>query len=77
MNYTVIKDLPDIQSLMNAIPLTEHNRIKINQDREDIKRILSGEDERMIMIVVPVLCMAKTGCHKLRRKATSIKSGIR
>ncbi len=53
MNYTVIKALPDVQAIMNALPLTDENRTKVNQDRQDIKRILSGEDNRMIMIVGP------------------------
>jgi len=53
MSYTVIKKLPPIEDIFDALPLTKENAIKIAQDRQAIKSILSGQDDRLITIVGP------------------------
>jgi 3-deoxy-7-phosphoheptulonate synthase len=53
MSYTVIKKLPPIETLLQEIPLEDEGYEKISRDRREIKKIISGEDSRMLMIIGP------------------------
>lgn len=53
MNFTIIKKLPSIEDTIREIPLSDHARNKIAQDRDEIKKIISGEDPRLLMVVGP------------------------
>jgi 3-deoxy-7-phosphoheptulonate synthase len=53
MSYTIIKKLPPIETLMQEIPLEDQGYEKISRDRREIKKIISGEDTRLLMIIGP------------------------
>lgn len=53
MSYSIIKKLPPIETILQEIPMADEGYAKVNRDRKEIKKILSGEDSRMLMIVGP------------------------
>jgi 3-deoxy-7-phosphoheptulonate synthase len=53
MNYTVIKKLPPVEEVIQAYPLSTTAHKKIMQDRQEVKAILEGRDQRSIIIVGP------------------------
>jgi 3-deoxy-7-phosphoheptulonate synthase len=53
MNYTLLKKLPSIETILQEIPLHDQYFQKIHQDRQEIKDILSGNDPRLLLIVGP------------------------
>lgn len=59
MNYTILKKLPSVESLIQAIPLSDKGHQHIAQDRQEIKAILEGKDDRLLIIVGP--CSAWPG----------------
>ncbi len=53
MPYTIEKELPKAQSVLEKIPLKKEFQDQVAQDRLDIKNILEGKDDRKIMIIGP------------------------
>ena len=53
MNYTIIKKLPSIEEIIQAIPLSFAAQQKVLQDRREVNAILDGKDKRLLMIVGP------------------------
>ncbi len=53
MSYTTQKTLPTAQEIHKKFPLTDDLSKQIDQDREEIQDILSGKDDRKILIVGP------------------------
>lgn len=53
MNYTRIKQLPRVEDIIQAIPLSDAGHQKIMCDRREIKNILAGNDDRLLMIIGP------------------------
>lgn len=53
MRYTLQKKLPPVEALIQALPLSEENRMRIETDRKEIEAILSGDDPRKLVIVGP------------------------
>lgn len=53
MNLRVIKQLPTNEEIIQAFPLSETAYEKIARDKQEVKDILSGKDERMIIVVGP------------------------
>jgi 3-deoxy-7-phosphoheptulonate synthase len=76
MSYTVIKKLPPIEHLLDELPITNENAKKIAQDRQEIKNILSGRDDRLITIVGPCSAWPSKAvieyAHKLQALAPQV-----
>ncbi len=53
MNYTLIKKLPLIDEIIREFPLSLSTQQKILRDRQEIKNILEGKDNRYLIIVGP------------------------
>ena len=53
MNYTVIKKLPSVEEIVQEFPLSFAGHERIRKDRQEIKAILDGTDNRFLMIVGP------------------------
>lgn len=53
MNYQILQKLPDKQKLLDKYPVSTAAKHKILQDRQEIKNIISGNDDRLIIIVGP------------------------
>lgn len=53
MGYTVIKKVSLSEEIIDAIPLSEQGYQSILRDRQEVKDILQGKDNRLLMIVGP------------------------
>lgn len=53
MNLTIIKKISSAEEIINAFPLSSEGHWRIANDREEIKNILSGHDNRFLVIVGP------------------------
>lgn len=53
MNPILIKKLPSIDEIIQRYPLSDRGYEKIMHDRQEIKHILEGKDDRLLIIVGP------------------------
>ena len=53
MNFTYIKKLPTIEEIIQTNPLSACAQEKVCNDRQEIKNILEGKDDRLLMIIGP------------------------
>lgn len=53
MSFTVVKKMPSIEEIIARHPLSETGAKRVLQDRKEIEAILSGEDDRLLLIVGP------------------------
>jgi 3-deoxy-7-phosphoheptulonate synthase len=53
MAYKVIRKISSAEEIINEFPLSQTATNKISQDRQEIKDILNGKDNRLIIIVGP------------------------
>lgn len=53
MNYIRIKKLPSVEEIIQLYPLSDTGHEKIMHDRREIKNILEGKDQRLLVIVGP------------------------
>ncbi len=53
MGYSIKKILPSYSQVREKYPLNSHLAQKIIQDREEIKKILRGDDQRKLLIIGP------------------------
>jgi 3-deoxy-7-phosphoheptulonate synthase len=53
MSYTVLKRLPPIDGILKTFPLSEAGQKRVLQDRQEVKDIISGKDDRLLIIVGP------------------------
>ncbi len=52
-NFTVVRKLPDIDDIISRYPLSAAAEKKVLADRDEIRRILDGRDDRLLLIVGP------------------------
>ncbi len=53
MGYSIRKTLPSYSQVQEKYPLDSNLSQKVEQDREEIKKILRGEDSRKLLIIGP------------------------
>lgn len=53
MNYTKIKALISAEALLDLVPLSTQRQQDIAKHRQEIKQILAGADQRLLLIVGP------------------------
>jgi len=53
MNLTVVKQLPSAEEIIQAFPLSDTAYEKVARDKDEVKNILAGKDNRMLVIVGP------------------------
>lgn len=53
MNYTIVKKLPSLEEVIHSTPLSSEGYRKIIFDRQEVKNILEGCDQRLLIIVGP------------------------
>ena len=60
MPFTVQKELPRAAVVLDKLPLAPEFKAQVAKDQAEIKAILSGEDDRKIMIIGPLVLGQKT-----------------
>ncbi|WGL60410.1 3-deoxy-7-phosphoheptulonate synthase [Pigmentibacter sp. JX0631] len=53
MNYNILKKLPDFTEIKNHAPLKISTKENIAQHRSEVKNILTGKDNRILLIIGP------------------------
>lgn len=53
MNYSIIKKLTPLEEIIQLYPLTSKSTERIIRDRQEVKNIIEGKDERLLMVVGP------------------------
>lgn len=77
MNYTIIKKLPPIEALTEAFPLSIAAQQKIEDDRQEVKSILSGNDPRLLMIVGPCSAWPKQAVLEYAEKLLQLNDKVK
>ena len=76
MSYTIIRKLPPIESILQDLPLSDQALAQINQDRKDVKNILTGKDKRLLIIVGPCSAWPSEAVIEYAKKLTVLKDQI-
>lgn len=77
MNYTVIKKLPPLEEIVQALPLSAAAYARIKQDRLDIKNILEGNDPRLLMIVGPCSAWPKAAVLDYAKRLAGLNEQVK
>lgn len=68
MNYIRIKKLPPVEEIIQLYPLSDAAHEKIMHDRREIKNILEGHDNRLLMIVGPCSAWPKDAVFEYAKR---------
>jgi 3-deoxy-7-phosphoheptulonate synthase len=77
MNYTRIKKLPPAEQLIQLLPLSMEGHQRIMQDRREIKNILEGKDERLLLIVGPCSAWPKEAVLNYANKLVELNKKVK
>lgn len=71
-NFKVTKRLPKIDEIIEAHPLSEEGRTQVEKDRQEIKDILSGKDNRLLVVIGPCSAWPIEAVLKYARKFSEL-----
>ena len=77
MNYIPIKKLPLVEEIIQRYPLSDTGHEKIMHDRREIKHILEGKDDRLIMIVGPCSAWPDEAVFKYAQRLAEINEKVK
>jgi 3-deoxy-7-phosphoheptulonate synthase len=77
MNYTVIKKLPPVEEIIESYPLSAAGYQKIQQDRLEVQNILSGQDDRLLMIVGPCSAWPQAAVLEYAKKLAALNKHVK
>lgn len=77
MNYTIIKKLPNADEIIQSIPLSQKGYEQVAQDRQEIKNILEGKDDRLLMIVGPCSAWPQPAVLEYAKKLVALNEKIK
>lgn len=76
MNYTIIKKLPSADEIIGTFPISATAQAKIKRDREEIKAILSGKDDRLLMVIGPCSAWPRQAVLTYAEKLLELNSKV-
>lgn len=76
MNYTIIKKLPPVEEVIQAIPLGNEWHEKIRQDRQEVKNILEGNDSRLLLVIGPCSAWPKEAVLEYARRLAELNHKV-
>lgn len=77
MDYTRIKKLPSIEEIIQLYPLSDAGHKKIMLDRREIKNILEGKDDRLLIIVGPCSAWPKSAVLEYAKRLTELNESVK
>lgn len=77
MAYQLIKKLPTVEELHEKFPLTEELKTQVANDIKGIKDILSGKDNRKILIVGPCSAWPEKAVIEYAKALLPIKEAVK
>lgn len=76
MGYKVIKKLPTADELIAEMPLSERGYISIAKHHQEIKNILAGKDNRLLMVVGPCSAWPNTAVLEYAQRLKELEPKI-
>jgi 3-deoxy-7-phosphoheptulonate synthase len=77
MNYERLKKLPSVEDVIQLYPLSAAGHEKIMHDRREIKNILEGNDNRLLMIVGPCSAWPKNAVLDYAQRLMAINDIVK
>jgi 3-deoxy-7-phosphoheptulonate synthase len=77
MNYISIQKLPTVTEIIQKYPLSDMGHQKIMHDRREIKQILTGKDDRMLMIVGPCSAWPDQAVFKYAERLLKVNEKVK
>ena len=77
MNYTRIKKLPHVEDIIQLYPLSAAGHEKIMHDRREIKHILEGRDNRLLIVVGPCSAWPKDAVLEYAQRLTEVNKSVK
>ena len=77
MAFDVIKKLPTSDEIINSIPLSDEGYQSITKNIEEIKDILSGRDDRLLVIVGPCSAWPDTAVLEYAKRLLEINEQVK
>lgn len=77
MNYIRIKKLPPVEEIIQLYPLSDAGHRKIMHDRREIKHILEGRDNRLLMIVGPCSAWPKDAVFEYAKRLVELNEMVK
>ncbi|KTD02448.1 3-deoxy-7-phosphoheptulonate synthase [Fluoribacter gormanii] len=77
MSYSVLKKLPPVESILQEIPLSLSAHQQITRDRREVKAILEGRDDRLLMIVGPCSAWPKQAVLEYANRLVQLNEKVK
>ncbi|KKR34823.1 MAG: phospho-2-dehydro-3-deoxyheptonate aldolase [Candidatus Magasanikbacteria bacterium GW2011_GWA2_40_10] len=77
MNFNIRKKIPDGDKIIKAYPLSDTAREKILRDRQEINDIISGKDNRLIVIVGPCSAWPSEAVLEYAKKLLALNEKVK
>ena len=77
MNYTLVKKLPSFQDMQQAFPLSLEARAQIKQNTAEVRAILEGRDDRLLIIVGPCSAWPKEAVLDYARRLVNLNHQVK
>ena len=77
MNLTTIKKLPTFEELIQRLPMSEKGFEQIAKDAEEVKNILSGKDDRLLVIIGPCSAWPKEAVLEYAKRLKALEAKVR
>src|SRR3989344_9287110 len=77
MNLTTIKQLPTFEELIQRLPMSERGFEQIARDVLEVKNILAGKDERLLIIIGPCSAWPKDAVLEYARRLKALEPKVR
>ena len=76
MGFKILNKLPSTEEIINKIPLSNNGYLSIFKHQQDIKNILSGKDNRLLVIVGPCSAWPDTAVIEYAKKLSKLNQFI-
>ena len=76
MNYVVIKKMPTSEEIIEKFPLSKKGVEQVEKDRNEIRDILSGADDRLLFIIGPCSAWPSESVIEYAKRLKSLSNEI-
>ncbi len=76
LSYTILKKLPPIDDIIREFPLSDAARERALHDRREVKNILNGEDDRLLLIVGPCSAWPQEAVFEYAEKLAALNKKV-
>ena len=77
MNFNIRKKIPDGEEIIKTFPLSDTAREKILRDRQEINDIISGKDNRLLIIVGPCSAWPSEAVLEYAKKLLALNEKVK